>query len=537
MEITFEQSKIDSQTYDETIEKSELNKTVSAIASFFGAKDPDPLPPYTSHSETFVKKYSSSEMINIDVYGRTTLPGEAASHTLMAMPYTTKEGAMKVGTAVSLINYGYQDSPALWRSNGRYGRFPDPALVLPLKYTMRGANLVAANQTSASKVRGLRFYIPALDLDSNNTILGGLQYKIRVPIYNASFVDADDFDVSLSYVSGYDAEFDLAHPTRHMNNLKPIQTVTMSLKGWRNGSRLNKGWAEFTWDVPESLYKGDGSYYFYIQIDPSHRMTEVHESRVSNDVIVDVGGNNEGYFRFNFYSPSSINSRQTAQANGTFKAAAHSGNGTIFQTAYRSGKSNGGFKTSETVYAAADTVNINSKLLDEEDIYRLGDRARGNNIEVLELLGLVEYIASTSSRDYVPLMCEITYNGNESYPEAYFYGVNYNAGALDAVNGDQSKLTESAVRERFLVEQIHLVPGRTETFVMHIHPDEVDWVNGAGFQLVVPELTSVNVLYPKSDSDSGEGVSSSSGGCGAVTGSLAMMFFAGAMIFKKAKRK
>ncbi|MBQ7267246.1 MAG: hypothetical protein IJR11_02635, partial [Synergistaceae bacterium] len=70
---------------------------------------------------------------------------------------------------------------------------------------------------------------------------------------------------------------------------------------------------------------------------------------------------------------------------------------------------------------------------------------------------------------------------------------------------------------------------------------EVDWVNGAGFQLVVPELTSVNVLYPKSDSDSGEGsegVSSSSGGCETVTGSLAMMMiFAGAMIFSKAIRR
>ncbi|MBQ3458249.1 MAG: hypothetical protein IJG30_04730, partial [Synergistaceae bacterium] len=119
MAVKFEQSKIDSQTYDEHIEKSELTKTVSAIASFFGAKDPSPLPPYTSHSEAFVKKYSSSETISIDVYGRTTLPGEAASHTLMAMPYTTREGTMKVGTAVSLINYGYQDSPALWSTRSR----------------------------------------------------------------------------------------------------------------------------------------------------------------------------------------------------------------------------------------------------------------------------------------------------------------------------------------------------------------------------------------------------------------------------------
>ncbi|MBQ6919646.1 MAG: hypothetical protein IJQ74_04895 [Synergistaceae bacterium] len=538
MAVKFEQSKIDSQTYDEHIEKSGLTKTISAIAAFFGAKDPDPLPPYTSHSEAFVKKYSSSETISIDVYGRTTLPGEAASHTLMAMPYTTREGTMKVGTAVSLLNYGYPDSPELWRTtSSRYYKYPDPALVLPYKYAMFGATFAAANQVSASKVRGLRFYIPSLDLDSDNTILGGLQYKIKVPIYNASFLDANSFDVSLSYVSGSSSDIDLAHPNRYMSNLRPIQTVTMSLKGWQNGSRLNKGWAEFTWDVPATLYDGDGTYYFYIQIDPSHGMQEVHESRMTNDTVVDVGGNNEGYFRFSFSSPGSLENKQTAQANGAFKAAAHSGDGTIFRTTYRSGGTDGEVRSATTIYDTTGKVSINTRFIDESrDVF--------DDVEIIQVFGLIEDIAYVvASHDYIPLMCEVTYTGAEYYPEAYFYGVNYKPGALDAVSGDRSKLTNDSISKRFLAEKLPLVPNKTTRFLIHIHPGEVDWVNGAGFELVVPELVSSNSGSGGSGDSGGgseysEGVSTSSGGgCEAVTGSLAMMIFAGAIIFKKARRE
>ena len=132
MTVNFEDSKIDSQKYDQTVHKSELSKGVSAIASFFGSlfgkkvDDPTGLPPYTSHSETFVKSYSSKEAIDIKVYGKTTLPGEAAMHTLMAMPYTAKEGTLKVGTAVQLTNVGMEYGPALWYPQSRYSKHTDP---------------------------------------------------------------------------------------------------------------------------------------------------------------------------------------------------------------------------------------------------------------------------------------------------------------------------------------------------------------------------------------------------------------------------
>ncbi|MBQ6920118.1 MAG: VCBS repeat-containing protein, partial [Synergistaceae bacterium] len=343
MGISFEQSEIESQSYDTHYQKSELTKTVSAIASFFGAEDPSPMPPYTSHSETFVKQYSTKESISVDIFGRTDLKGEAASHMLIVMPYTTREGTMKVGTAVELNDVGKQDSPVLWRSSSRYSQYPDPALVLPNKYLINGTTIEKADSITAAKMRGVRFYVPSLDLDSDNRLLGGLQYKIRVPVYNASFMKAENFTVSLSYFA--DNEVNLAAPnTSFKKNPSPlhhIDTVTMSLEGWQNGSSLNKGWAEFTWNVPEDL--NDGMYYLYAQIDPEHGMIEVHESRLtSNDAVLDIGGNNEGHFRFYYTAPATLVNKNAAHTSASFKAASHTGNGTILRTAYRSGEADGG---------------------------------------------------------------------------------------------------------------------------------------------------------------------------------------------------
>ncbi|MBQ6112987.1 MAG: hypothetical protein IJL10_01865, partial [Synergistaceae bacterium] len=314
---------------------------------------------------------------------------------------------------------------------------------------------------------------------------------------------------------------------------------TMSLKGWQNTNRLNKGWAEFTWDVPETLYDGDGTYYFYIQINPGQegkKKPEVHKSRMSGDVVVDVGGNNEGHFRFNFSSPGSLEAKQNAKASGAFKAAAHSGNGTIFRTTYKSGGggTDGEVKSAATIYDTTGKVSINAKFIDE-------DRETFDDVNLIELLGILEDIAyETESRDYIPIMCELAYSGEEYYPEAYFYGVNYKPGALDAVSGDRSKLTNDAISNRYIAEKLPLVPGKTARFLIHIHPGDVDWLNGTGFDLIVPELVSSGSSSSGGSDGSGEvaeGVSSSSGGCEAVTGSLAMMIFAGAMIFRKARRK
>ena len=544
MTITFDQSQIDSQKYDEHIQKSQLSKTVSAIASFFGAKDPSPLPPYTSHSESFVKKYSNQEGIDIKVYGRTTLPGEAAAHRIIAIPFTAREGAMTVGTAVELLEAGMPYGPALWRTNSRYSRLPDPALVLPRKWVMVGASLAANEQTLASMGRGIRYYAPTLKLDSDNSILGGLQYEISIPVYNASFKETGDFEVSLSYVIS--DSFDIAAPLSKMGNLTHIQTVTMSLQGWQNGSKLNKGWAKFTWDVPTDL--DDGQYYFYVQIDPAHKLNEVHESRIGADGKIDIGGNNEAYYVFGYTAPKTIVEKRDRQASGSFKAAAHSGNGTILRTAYRSGDPENGVNAAMSIYDTTGTVNVKAKVEGYDDA-----------MDVLYLLSFLADVVGTGSRDAFPVECELTYNGEEYYHEAYFYGVNYKAGALDAVGGDYSKISDDAVNNYFMVDKLPLVPGKTVKFMLELHPGQIDWINGSGFELVVPELAAETIATsddvtpsdpatdpttdpttptdPEEPEDSGEiGVSSTSGGCETGTGIFAAVILAGAAILRRKSR-
>ena len=539
MTISFDQSQIDSQKYDENIQKSQLTKTVSAIASFFGAKDPSPLPPYTSHSESFVKKYSSQEGIEINVYGRTTLPGEDAAHRIIAMPFTAREGAMTVGTAVELLEVGEPYGPALWWTSGLYSQHADPSLVLPRKWVMNGAALYANIQQYASMGRGIRYYVPSLKLDSDNSILGGLEYEISIPIYNASFVDTGEFDVSLSYVIR--ESFDISAPRSTMGNLNHIQTVTMSLEGWKNGTTLNKGWAKFTWDVPANL--DDGQYYFYVQIDPEHKLKEVHESRVSDDgQIADVGGNNEAYYVFNYSSPGALEAKQERQASASFRAAAHTGNGTILRTAYRSGDEENGVNSAMSVYDTTGTVSLKAKVEGYDDA-----------IDILYLLSFIEDIVGTGSRDSFPVECELEYTGDEYYPEAYFYGVNYKPGALEAVNNDYSKVSDDAISGYFMVDKLMLVPGKTVKFILELHPGQVDWINGSGFELVVPELTAAKIV-DSDDVDSGSsggtdsgsgsgsggteviGVGSTSGGCESGIGIFAALILAGAFISGKAER-
>lgn len=168
--MTFQQTRINSQKYDENIKKSELTKTVSAITAFLGVKNPSPLPPYTSHSESFVKTLSTSEAIDIKFQGRSSNPNEAAGNTMTLAPYLTREGALKAGAAVTLNLDGTQ---YLWSERSIYRRKPDPSLVLVRKFLRSGSNIAAnKNNRSATLARGIRFYAPDLELDSNNKTTG-----------------------------------------------------------------------------------------------------------------------------------------------------------------------------------------------------------------------------------------------------------------------------------------------------------------------------------------------------------------------------
>ncbi|MBQ7214615.1 MAG: hypothetical protein IJS39_01360, partial [Synergistaceae bacterium] len=309
--IKFSESKISSHSLEEKIQESELNKTVSAIAALFGADDPNPLPPYTGHSETFTKSLESAEAIRIGLYGKSTIPGEQAGHRILSMPFIAREGTLKVAHAVELAD-GMIDrqTSLLWGDNSRYRLHPDPSLVLPKKFVRNGSILAATtNNASAMQMRGLRFYVPDIDLLSDTHLVAGLTYEIKVPIYNASFISTGNFKVKLSYANA--SEFSISAPHTTMDKLHEIQTITTNLKGWGD----NKGWAEFTWTIPEGMTNGE--YRFFVQIDPADELKdEVHESRLNYNTgeIIDVGGNNEGYFAFNITSKNEVTKKHAKAA-------------------------------------------------------------------------------------------------------------------------------------------------------------------------------------------------------------------------------
>ena len=546
-QVTFTKERIESLKYDDKIRRSPLSKLISAIATAFGADDPVKLPPYTSHNETSSKSFSTSEMIDFRLFGRSTEPGEYAGHTLHFIPYLAREGAMMVTMAVTLSKGSV--SP-LWGSNSLYSKLPDPALLLPGKYKRLGATLVTNDIPGAAmKMRGMRFYVESLDLHSDTDFLAGLTYKIRVPLYNASFLKTGSFDVRLSYayVGRGEGMFDEERPydTTQLTHIQTLSGITMG--GWSNASsNSNKKWLEFTWKVPENAVTGDCV--FYVQIDPGKQLPEVHESRMdSTGRILDSGGNNEGYFNFHI---TSLEDAQDLIARRKTRASVRasevlSPRGTIYRVAGRNASGN------------AEGAVFSS----ESGIGKISAETTFDTIEGLDLLELLEvfgegYSNGNSNEDILkanddetyPLVIHITYEGDEYYPEAYFYGFNYKPGTQ---NGDFSEVDHS-----FMEYRMALVPHTTSTLVVNVSKKYMDYINGTGFEIVVPALSDSASIYTVSDDyagstgddtggdDSGEGgvtpitgIESSSGGCETGTGIFAALIFAGALLFRKQERR
>ena len=492
--INFEQSKIDSQKYEEEVHKSELTKIVSAIKSFFGAEDS--APPYTSHSETFQKSLSEAEQIDIELYGRSTIPGEEAGHAIRTMPFIAREGTLKVAHAVRLDDsISMRNISRLWGDNSIYRKYADPALVLPMKFNRSGATLISTNNNaSAMMVRGLRFYVPALDLDSDTNLVAGLTYEIRVPIYNASFKDTGNFSMKLSYALA--DEFNTINPEKTMNVLKEIQTLNnVSLKGWAD----NKDWAVFTWKIPESMATGD--YIFFVQIDPEGKLEEVHDSRIdySTGNTIDVGGNNDGYFHFNVTSLSDVekkNSTRAAIMAGSVKPE-HS-DGVLFSTLYRKGQ---GAVNGSTVRPAIEIEDREGKI--KADIKFADLESDEDNVSFIMLLGLLADSFDISPDKTVTFECSIRYDGDEYYPEAYLNGINLKPGVLEQA-GEGFIPSQDDIDSNFLVHKMALVPHTTTKFMMTLSPRGIDWENGAGFEIYVPELSGASVLEEIANSNEPE---------------------------------
>ena len=276
----------------------------------------------------------------------------------------------------------------------------------------------------------------------------------------------------------------------------------------------------------------------YVHIDSDKKLEEVHESRMDTaGKLLDSGGNNEGYFDIHI---TSIKDAQSLKVRKNTKASVRASSvlsprGTIYRAVCRNVSEN----AEGAVYSSAEgdeTIEIMSQLgdtgaLDFSDLLAFfGKRGYRNGDED-------EALKAKDDETY-PVVVDIIYTGDEYYPEAYLYGFNYKSGDIE--NGGE-------VDHSFLKYKISLVTHTTNTVVVNLSKEYMDYENGTGFEIVVPELSgAMHSAYRNGSDETDEsdettvndiGLMSSSGGCDAGTGVFTAVLLTIALIPKKSERK
>ena len=232
------------------------------------------------NSSTFTKSYSTMDKLTASFPNPETKGGDYANVTFTTdlQAYADEAGILTLGFAVS----AFGSTASLWQ-NSVYNEKPDPALYLPYRYYFNGNDVFArTDERIATKIRGVRFYIPEAYKYTGSLLYVGGKYTIEIPIYNASFVAPDgSFEVALSF-----REKDSSEKTL-------IGRKSVTIGGWESGRDSNKAVVSFDWTVPENI-SGSKDLELVAEIDPDNNLDEVHEGW---DPSV-PGGNNFGYFPF-----------------------------------------------------------------------------------------------------------------------------------------------------------------------------------------------------------------------------------------------
>lgn len=552
LDVTFQKTTENTTQSTKKVTESELSNAISVVGSWFGNDNPLDLPPYTSSTSTFSKTYTSKEEIKVGLQGSSGLPNSAAGHTLHYMPYVTKEGTMKFGTAVTLNNtFGTGLYQTLWTEGSIYNQSSDPSLVLPGKFVRdKGTNFKAStNDKTATMLRGIRFYMPDLALKTDNKLVKGIPYKIKVPIYNASFVDANNVKVRLSYILAKNFNPNIKAVDSKL--ITVIGTTTLSLKGWKDGSTENKGWAEFSYTFPVNSNLKSGTYEFYVEIDPSHEIQEVHESRFNTaGTVTDVGGNNEGHFPFELWG---FDDRKPTK-NVTVSSAS---DGLVYSSAFDVKKmlDAGEVKASYGTYDTTDTIAIHLTFDGDETTKTMFDKLRTQ--------------ASVDPEVYVPIEVEMDYMEDgvqDAYPEVILYAYNseFTAESLNEIFEKFDTMTDEEIEEYFKSRDIDrinngfvrhnasLFPGETTKFTIHLRPSAVllDDKHVPIFEVYIPALapelniSAVDVepegrdwgdfQYSEASENPASGnLSSGGGGCDVGFPLLALSIVSGALLLKR----
>ena len=260
-----------------------------------------------------------------------------------------------------------------------------------------------------------------------------MNYKIHVPVYNANFRNTETFTARLSYSTG----------NLPASNKTTLATTTLVLGGWSNERNNNKGWLVF--DVPGSATQNiaDGIYYLWVELDTTNAVDEVYEARMASDnrTVLDYGGNNTGYTAVVFSNLDSVlpgNSGSGVRAS--FSSAGF--------TASASGDVNG----STTTITTQLTMNGMHNMADLETFLRV----QGN----------------PSVR--IPVLCEITYDGDYVIPYATLSGYNIEnlSEKLESYGYALENIPKNE-KEEFAYTTFALIPGQTSRVTLMLCADDM----------------------------------------------------------------
>ena len=437
----FEKSVNNEQATSQTTETSIITETVSLLDRIAGGEKIGikSLVPQAGNPETFKTSYSKNEKILLEFQARSGELVQAAGHTLKFVAYISKFKAMAIGAAVELA-----ETATLW-TNSLYTQFPDPSLILPQKFITSGKAgvdfVVNPNEKTSTLIRGVRFFLPEYLFYTDNRLVNGETYRIRVPLYNGSFKDSGNFTVRLSYASDNTAK---AAKTA-------IATTTLSLGKWDNTKNNNKGWADFNWTPNLKA----GKYYFYVEIDPENKLKEVHEAKSATD----PGGNNTGFYPFSIFDADGKNYK-AGQTDLKVKGSLYTAGISKF--------------SGSTAHDVPDEINVTVKFNGSENLKDLQD-----------------YL-DKASKDYgadeiVPISCDIQYEGEYNFPYIDIYGFNLKPGIYDKKVGNNfSDLIDDDIDSYFMHHSTSMFTGEQGEFTFMVSPSMVDLDNGIIFILSIP---------------------------------------------------
>ena len=176
-----------------------ITKALSFVDNVFGT-DTAKLP--ADSFSSFSRSTTDEESITVNIPTAHT----GSQFSLEFQPYVDIAGTTTVAFAVT----DFKTEDALWNGGNAehpgslYGRKPDPSLLLPEKFN-HVANtdpdhelydipqfVSNDNDPTALKLRGFRFIADEYDQITNNLLVKGLKYRIRVPVFNASFVSTPE---------------------------------------------------------------------------------------------------------------------------------------------------------------------------------------------------------------------------------------------------------------------------------------------------------------------------------------------------------